>query len=137
MIKEKKSIKEDIILNPLRIITRRSTETLAVDDAHIKTCLLYIKENLNKPIHTNDLLQLVPLSRRVLEKKFSQTIGNSIYKEIQRQRIEKVVALLLDTNLPVSEIASFCGFPDSKNLSRLFRETYTLTPLQFRKNSKS
>lgn len=137
MIKENKYIKEDIILNPLRIITRRSTETLAIEDAHIKACLLYIKENLNKPLHTNDLLQLVPLSRRVLEKKFFQTIGNSIYKEIQRQRIEKVVALLLDTNLQVAEIAALCGFTDSKNLSRLFKETYTLTPLQFRKNSKS
>lgn len=137
MIREKRIIKEDIILKPLRIITRRSTETLAIEDHYVKKSLIYISENLDKPIHVSDLVKIVPLSRRGLEKRFSSVLGRSIHKEIQRLRMEKVVALLLDTELTITEISVICGFPDSKNLSRLFSSIYQLTPVQFRKRHQS
>lgn len=137
MIREKRIIKEDIILKPLRIITRRSTETLAIVDPYVKKSLLYIRENLDKPLHVSDLVKIVPLSRRGLEKRFSKVMGRSMYKEIQRLRMEKVISLLLDTELSVYEISMICGFPDSKNLSRQFSSLYKMTPIQFRKRNQS
>jgi len=136
MIREKQIIKEDIILKPLRIITRRSTETLALEDPYVKKTLIYITENLDKPMQVADLVKIVPLSRRALEKRFFNAIGRSMYQEIQRLRMEKVVSLLLDTDLTVNEISMLCGFPDSKNLSRLFTSIYHMTPIKFRKTNQ-
>ncbi|MDX1630203.1 MAG: DNA-binding transcriptional regulator, partial [Fulvivirga sp.] len=110
MVNENQIIKEDIILNPIQIISRRSTESMAIDDPHIKKILIFISENLDKPLNVTDLVELVPLSRRGLEKKFLKEIGHSLYSEIQYQRMEKVITLLLDSNLSINEISMVCGY---------------------------
>lgn len=133
MIRQKKTIKEDIILKPLRIITRRSTEFTAITDQYVINTLIYIRENLEKAITVNDLPQVIGLSRRALEKRFLKITGRSIYKEIQRQRVEKVVNLLMETSLSINEIAHISGFSDSKNLARCFYSFHKMTPLKYRK----
>ena len=133
MIKHKRIITEDIHVQPLRIITRQSTEMLAMNDDFVRKALIFIQDNLDNRINVHDVVREVPLSRRALEKRFFQATGRTIYQEIVHQRMQRVVKLLLESNLSITEIAVHCGYNDNKNLSRIFASIYGQTPLQYRK----
>lgn len=133
MIKEKKLICEDIHVEPLRVVTRQSTDMLAVEDEYIRKALIFIHNNLDNEIYVDDVAKQVLLSRRALEKRFLKATGRTVYQEIQNKRIEKVVSLLLESNLSIQDIAIKCGYQDSKNLSRIFSSIHKLSPSQYRK----
>lgn len=126
----------DVVINPIRIECRQSTEKYAVSDKSIQTVLKHIETNYIYPISINDLTKLVPLSRRVLEKKFKSETGISIYQYIQKYRIDQFASLLVTTNKPLNEIAMLTGFDDYKNVFRIFKKYKTLTPVQYRKQYK-
>ena len=122
-----------MIIKPVRIVSRGSTERFAVSDKYIGQVLSYIDENYCNPLSVDDLIRIIPYSRRVLEKKFKSETGMSVYQYIQQQRIEKFAALLITTDLPLTEAAAGAGFPDYKNVSRIFVKMKEMTPLQYRK----
>lgn len=132
-IEKKITAPADVIIKPVRIVSRGSTERFAVSDKYIGQVLAYIDENYCNPLSVDDLIRIIPYSRRVLEKKFKSETGMSVYQYIQQQRIEKFAALLITTDLPLTEAAAGAGFPDYKNVSRIFVKMKEMTPLQYRK----
>ena len=92
----------------------------------------YIHENISQKITVDDLVKLVPLSRRLLETRFKKSMGTSIYDYIIQTRIEKMMQLLCE-GLSVSEAAAELGFSDIKNVSRTFRQLKGITPSEYRK----
>ena len=84
------------------------------------------------PISVNDLMNLVPLSRRVLEKKFKEETGFPVYQYIQQFRIDKFCRYLTTTDMPLSEAALKSGFDDYKNLFRIFRKYKDMPPAIYR-----
>lgn len=100
---------EDVMVMPLNIITRQSTDIYANNDPHIAEVLRYIHENISQKITVDDLVKLVPLSRRLLETRFKKGMGTSIYDYIIQTRIEKMMQLLCE-GLSVSEAAARAGF---------------------------
>ena len=123
----------DIIIKPVRIVPRASTERFAVSDRHIEQLLQYIDNNYQNPLSVDELTQIIPFSRRVLEKKFKRETGTSVYQYLLDLRIEKFADLLITTDLPLIEAATRSGFTDYKNISRIFTKAKEMTPLQYRK----
>jgi LacI family transcriptional regulator len=95
--------------------------------------LKYIHNNIEKNLKVKDVLEQVPLSRRSLEKRFSQVTGYPVYEYIFNLRIEKFTQKLLETDLSVFEIAVDLGLNDSKNIARQFRQIKGCTPSEYRK----
>ena len=124
---------EPILLPAARIITRQSTDTVAVEDKLLSDCVRFIKNHSSKRIQVSDILQAVPISRRALEKGFRKHLSRSPAEEIRRVRVDKAVALLCDTDWPMPRIASACGFERAELLTRAFRRELKTTPSQFRK----
>ncbi|WP_114953431.1 helix-turn-helix domain-containing protein [Sphingosinicella terrae] len=58
------------------------------------------------------------LSRSHFARAFKATTGSSPLRWQLAQRLERAKTLLLDTDLPVDEIANACGFADASHLSR-------------------
>ncbi len=123
----------DIVIPPLRIESRKSTEKYAVNDKYILQVVEYIEKNYSSPVSITDIMRFVPLSRRVLEKKFKKEMGISIYQYLLNYRIEQFAKLLIKTDKSLSELAVVCGFDDYKNVARVFRKYKNTTPLLFRK----
>ena len=123
----------DIIIKPVRIVPRASTERFAVSDRHIEQLLQYIDNNYQNPLSVDELTQIIPFSRRVLEKKFKRETGTSVYQYLLDLRIEKFADLLITTDLPLIEAATRSGFTAYKNISRIFTKAKEMTPLQYRK----
>lgn len=125
---------EDPTLIPARgIITRQSTDTVAVDDEQVALAIEYIRAHYDQPIHVNHVLQKVLCSRRILEQKFQRILGRSPAAEIRRVRIEQAKKLLVDTEHLMPQIAARCGFENAQVFSRVFRREEGVSPSTFRK----
>jgi len=124
---------KDIYVRPLQIITRQSTDIYATNDAYISASLKYIHNHIEKKLQVEDVLKQVPLSRRVLEKRFLECTGFPVYKYISTLRMQKFAEKILQTDQAIYEIAIDLGFDDSKNIARQFKQTYGCSPQAFRK----
>jgi len=132
MIKNIDAVYEDVIVYPTHIITRQSTDIYATNDKHVAVVLKYIHQYSDSKINVNDLVDLVPLSRRLLETRFKQITGLPVYTYIFNLRMEKLAQKLLETDAPVFEIALESGFADYKNISRQFKAIKGCTPSEYR-----
>ncbi|ATL49269.1 transcriptional regulator [Chitinophaga caeni] len=132
MIERPGDLHDDVIVNPTHIVTRKSTDVYATQDAQISIVLKYIHQNLDRKLNVNELLKLVPLSRRLLESRFKNATNYSIYSYILNLKIEKFAEKLLETNSPIVEIAIEMGFIEYKNISRQFKAKMGCTPTEYR-----
>ena len=124
---------EDVMVHPTHIVTRQSTDIFANNDPHIAEILKYIHKNISRKIQVDDLVKLVPLSRRLLEERFKKSMGRSIYDYVIKERIEKMAQLLCEGH-SVSEAAVELGFSDIKNVSRTFKQIKGMTPSEYRQH---
>ncbi|AVM53229.1 LacI family transcriptional regulator [Bacteroides zoogleoformans] len=132
-IREKKNTPFNIIINPVKIIERKSTDKYNIENKYILAVLRYIEENYNADLSIDSLIKIVPLSRRNLEVKFKNELGCSIYQFILKFRIEHFEKLLINTERSLFDIALECGFTDSKNISRVFKKMKGLSPTEYKK----
>ena len=75
------------------------------------------------------------VSRRYLEIRFREVKGEGVAEAIRRRKLEEVCRLLRETDLPIGEIASRCGFPVQTHLNAIFRRTYGTTLRTYRHSS--
>lgn len=121
---------------PLRVITRHSTDTLAMEDQELASAVRYIREHAGQPIGVPDILRQVPLSRRALELRFSQVLGTSPAAEIRRVRIERAKELLISTDWNIPKVAAAAGFSRTEIMNQVFRHVLDVTPTEFRSQSR-
>ena len=133
MMKTGQSEPADITIEPLRVISRHSTDILAIEDEYVAQALRFIRQHAKELIQVDDVVNAVPLSRRQLYNRFQETLNRSIYQEIRRVRMNHSAAMLVETNLSISEIAHSLGFTDLKNISRCFSHEKNMTMLAYRK----
>ena len=122
----------DIVVEPIQVITRQSTDIYATHDEYIASSLKFIHQNIDKNLQVDEVVRQVPLSRRSLEMRFQQVVGYPIYKYIQNLRMEKFSKKLLETDLTIFEIALDLGLNDTKNIARQFKQVKGCTPLEYR-----
>jgi len=132
LIKKERKDPFNIVINPIRIETRLSTERYVISNKYIMSVAKYIEKNFATDISINDLTKLVPLSRRILEVKFKEELGTSIYQFIINYRIEYFAQLLLTADKTLMDIALQSGFNDCKNISRTFKKFKNCTPNEYR-----
>jgi LacI family transcriptional regulator len=101
---------------------------------HIAAALRQIREQACDGLDVGSILKAVPLSRSVLERRFSQILGISPKAEILRVRLDRVCRLLAESDLPLAEVAEKSGFEHPEYMSRLFKKKMGITPGEFRKN---
>ena len=126
---------QDIVLQPLHIVTRESSNLITTKDVQIHAALTFIHSNLEHKIVVSDVLERVPMSRRLLEQRFFKATGKTIYQYISEQRIDHLARLLLETDEPIANLAALMDEPDPKSLSRRFKEIKGCTPSEFRKRN--
>ena len=123
----------NISVGALQVVERQSTQKYVIEDPYILQTVAYIEQNYATRLSVNDLLERIPLSRRILEKRFKQNTGLTLYQFIQRYRIDHFARQLISTRRAVKDIAFSCGFDDCKNLSRVFCKFKQMTPSAYRR----
>ena len=82
-----------------------------------------------------ELSKLAGMSKSSLMTAFKDATGHTPVDYLIRIRLQKAAELLINTDLPISQIAPDCGFCDSNYLTRQFRKVYAVNPRQFRRNN--
>lgn len=124
---------QDVVIQPINIVNRLSTDFYSTTDMHIHTALKYIHQNIASNITVSDIVKQVPLSRRLLEIRFKQVTQQSIHKYIFNLRMERFAQLLLASDAPIADVAEQVGINNLKNLSRQFKTLKKVSPNEYRK----
>jgi LacI family transcriptional regulator len=128
---------EAIRLLPSGIVTRRSTDIIAVQDQSLARAVGYISAHASEPINVSNVAKASGASRRYLERRFKTLLGRTPHEEILRVRVGLAKRLLSETLLPMTKIAESAGFTDSKMMCSAFGRDTGLTPTEFRRKIHS
>jgi LacI family transcriptional regulator len=132
MMAGKRPPAQPVIVAPAGVVTRRSTEVLAMEDRHIASAVRYIREYACEGIDVSDVLRAIPLSRSALERRFAAILGHSPKDEILRVRLNRAKQLLTETDFPLSLVAEKIGLEHAEYLNVIFKKKTGLTPGRFR-----
>ncbi len=122
-----------IDIQPTHIENRGSTDVFAIDDVDIVQALKYIRQNSNKSLQVNEIANQVYTSKRSLQLKFHKAVGRSIHEEIIRAHFENAKTMLIETDLPIDEIAGRSGFLYTSNMRRAFKQFAGMLPQKYRR----
>jgi LacI family transcriptional regulator len=123
----------NVRVDPRGVVTRHSTDVLAVDDRNVAAALSYIREHACDGITVEEVLKRAAASRSQLEKKFRRYLGRSPQAEIRRVQIERIRRLLVETDYPLKKIAELTGFDHVEYMSVVFKRITRMTPGEFRR----
>lgn len=123
---------QKIWVEALRVVTRRSTDIVAVGDSDVAAALQFIRREQGRALSVADVAAEVAVSRRHLERRFRETIGRTVLQEIQHVRLEQAKRLLLESTHPISVVAEMSGFGSCSYFNHFFHERVGMTPRRFR-----
>ena len=126
-----------IIVSPLHVVERRSTDAVAIDDIDVATALRFIHMQPPDKLLIENVVESTCVSRRVLELRFRKLLGHTILQEIQKVRIERAKRLLQETDSSVPQIAESVGFSTASYFIQNFRDNVGMTPAKYRKKTRS
>ena len=72
------------------------------------------------------------VSQAYLSSQFKQYFNVTMISYVNNLRVEKAAELLSNTDTPVQDIATLCGFSNGDALTRVFKKKYGVTPTDFR-----
>jgi len=125
-----------ILVEPLYVVTRRSTDVLALEDREVAAAVRFILDHAGQPLGVKEVVRHLTLSRRALELRFRRAVGRSIHAEIEHVRLERARRLLLETNITVAQVAEASGFAAASYFSRAFHKKYGISPTEYRARSR-
>jgi len=125
------------LVPPAGIVTRRSTDTVAVADAMVRRALAFIEDNLGKPIGSPQIADALGCRRGELDRRFSVQLGHSVGGEIRRRRLAQARLLLETTGQPISAIAGATGYCTPSHLTNAFKATFGLSPKAWRQGQRT
>ncbi len=96
----------------------------------------YICEHFDEPLSLEILGERVHLHPAYLSGIFKETTGVNLSCYITEIRLNKAAELLEQTDLKVNEVMKLIGYQKSQHFSRLFREKYGMTPIEYKKSRR-
>jgi LacI family transcriptional regulator len=132
LLRRKSPTSQPVHVPPLGVVTRQSTDVLAVDDPEVAAALRHIRRHALEGLSVKQMLDAVAVNRRTLERRFVKVLGHTPLEEIRRVRLERV-KLLLQTDMPIYEVAVRCGFATPEYLATSFLQATGMTPTEYRR----
>lgn len=119
-------------VEPEGVVTRQSTDILALDDAEIGQAVRMIREHACRGLKVDDVAAALAMSRRALEQRFRCALDRTPKDEISRVRLERAQQFLRETTMPIEQVAQMSGFRTVEYFSRVFRAYLRVTPRAYR-----
>ncbi len=95
-----------------------------------------MESHLSEPLTLVEIAEAVELSRRQIERLFRQEMGRSPARYYLELRLDHARHLLMQSTLPVVEIAVACGFVSASHFSKCYRELHGRSPQKERASLK-
>jgi LacI family transcriptional regulator len=124
------------LLPPLGIITRQSTDVLAIDDPLVVAAIRQIRDHACDGMKVTDVARALKTTRRVLENRFTKRVGHTPHEEIARVQFRRVEHLLLETELSLAAIAARAGFKHTEYMTVAFTKRHGMPPSRWRQERR-
>jgi LacI family transcriptional regulator len=124
--------KQPIRVPAAGLVTRKSSDLLAVEHKGVARSLRFIWDHSHDPISVKDLVGVAAMSRRGLHKAFLEHLGRTPGQELHRVRIERAKRLLTESDHKIETLAGMCGYQSANSFCVAFKQTTGVSPKQFR-----
>ncbi|WP_104402479.1 AraC family transcriptional regulator [Vibrio penaeicida] len=103
--------------------------------SRINDVLFHIHQDISETLSVKELMSIAAYSEQHFHRVFKSVVGESIHQYIRRTRMEYAAnQLMFDTNSPILDIATHCGFASLSSFSRAFKATFDMSPGEWRKH---
>ena len=99
----------------------------------IQKAVNYIEENLQEEISTEMLAEMVSLSPFYFQRLFKRLVNKSVQEYVKLRRLSKAITQLHADDQRILDVALTYGFSSHANFTRAFKETYGITPEEYKK----
>ena len=93
-------------------------------------------QNHYKDVTLEELSENFHLSKPYLSKYIKENGGTTFQEAVKKARMKKARTMLKESNQTVESIASYVGYENVEHFNRLFKKSYGITPVQFRRESR-
>ena len=115
-----------------RFETSSDTYTEATLSEEVSRVIDYMIDHIASEITLEELASVAGLSQNGLIKRFHRETGSTPFSYLSHLRVTRSRNLLLSTSLPISQIASLCGFDNIYYFSNTFKKRLGFSPSTFR-----
>jgi len=130
------SVKESLCIERVRGPEERQRMALQARfgalQPRLSEAVTLMETNIEEPLSTDDIANLVGLSRRQLERLFKQYLGSLPSRYYLELRLQRARQLLLDTNHSIVQVGLMCGFSSGSHFSTAFGALFGNTPREER-----
>jgi LacI family transcriptional regulator len=121
-----------IRIPPAGLITRKSSDLIAIGHKGIANSLKFLVEHCSEPIGVEDLARAAAMSRRGFHQAFLEHVGRPPGHELQRARVERAKRLLRETSDKIDVVAEQCGYQSANSFWLAFKHATSMSPKEFR-----
>ena len=123
-------------LDGILIEASRAIENEKFEKVTLSKSIRYINESYTTSISIPSLAKMENMCVSLFNATFKKTLGITPTKYIIKLRMQYAIELLENSELPINEIATMCGYKDVNFFIRTFKEILKVPPLVYRKNLK-
>jgi transcriptional regulator GlxA family with amidase domain len=98
----------------------------------LSEALQLMEANLEEPLATDDIANLVGISRRQLERLFKQYLGNMPSRYYLELRLKRARQLLLESHHSIIQVGLMCGFSSGSHFATAYGTLFGITPREER-----
>lgn len=118
-----------ILISRLRI--KNNVTEFSQSYSIIQNAAKYISENYNSDLTLDTLAAKYAMSPSHFSKQFKNVTGVGMNEYVNISRISAAEKLLLNTDWPITRIATECGFNDSNYFAAVFKKIKGITPKKY------
>src|SRR5690625_819968 len=100
--------------------------------AHLTSAIRIMEENIETPLSPGEIAARIGISTRQMERLFGKYLNTSPSRYAMEMRLHRARNLIVQTELPMAEIAMACGFNSTSHFAKTFRSHFGVTPLRQR-----
>ena len=98
----------------------------------LREAILLMERNIEEPLTQAELASYLQLSARQLQRIFRQYLGATPIRYYLNVRLDRARGLVTQTELPIMDIATFCGFSRAEQFSRAYSKRFDISPMRDR-----
>lgn len=106
------------------------------EESPVQKAMDYIRKNVDRDLGRSEIAEAIFLNPEYLSRLFKKETGSSLGDYIITEKMRVAQALLTDTNIPVSLVASKVGYSNFSYFSQVFKKHTGMSPVEYRNGTR-
>jgi AraC family transcriptional regulator len=104
-------------------------------DRRLRLAIEFMHDNYSRELSLEEIAAAAYLSEYHFARLFKQVTGSSPHVYLANLRLERARSLLIETSLPIGEIAAMVGYQSQSHFTKVFKSIAGVTPKVYRDGS--